>query len=98
MRWKSLVTLAPAPWNTAGLKNATSPAFIGICTLNSWNTSRKSSRSEAMNPACESCEYGSSIVGPDSSGMSVWATAPCSVNACDMRWTWRGKRSISSGA
>ena len=44
MRWKSVVTLAPAPWNTAGLKNAMSPAFIGSCTLYSWNTSRKSSR------------------------------------------------------
>ena len=45
-----------------------------------------------MYPPTNFCEWGRSIVGPLSSGMSQCATAPCRVRAADMRCMCAGIR------
>ena len=92
----SVVRLVPAPWNIAGLKNTMSPFDNGTCTWCSRKYSMNSGRRHAKNPCGYLCECGRYIVGPDSTGMSQWAAAPCSVRYGDIVWACSGYCSARS--
>ena len=98
MRRTSAERFVPAPWNSAGLKNAASPLRerqLDVVRLEVGLEFRQVATRGSR--ARTSASAAGTSSGRSRRGMSQCATAPCRVSTGDRRCTCAGKRAIGPG-